>query len=206
MRALATAEEAATEEKEEEEAAPAPAPLPPPTAEELKSETGADYMPLATALMAGEFKEADQLTRDLLIFIAGPGARSRKYVYFTEVVNIPSCDLRSIERLWLKYSGGKFGYSVQKRVFDVASKGDFETFCDKIDWNLMDNSDLKNPLKRKRRWFGADEFIYELDAAPKGHLPLTSALRGTMLLKELLKHPVWGEEEFKDSGKGKFDK
>ena len=70
----------------------------------------------------------------------------------------------------------------------------------------MDNSDLKNPLKRKRRWFGADEFIYELDAAPKGHLPLTSALRGTMLLKELLKHPVWGEEEFKDSGKGKFDK
>lgn len=45
----------------------------PPTAAELKSVTGADFMPLATALLAGDFKEADQLTRDLLIFIAGPG-------------------------------------------------------------------------------------------------------------------------------------
>ena len=77
---------------------------------------------------------------------------------------------------------------------------------DKIDWNLIDTSDLKNPLKRKRRWFGDDEFIYDLEAAPKGHLPLTSALRGTMLLKEILKHPVWEEEEFQNSGKGKYDK
>ena len=204
VRIFSTVEGSATEETTE--AAPAKEPLPPPTEDELKSETGADFMPLANALMAGEFKEADQLTRDLLIFIAGPGARSRKYVYFTEVVNIPSTDLRNMERLWLKYSEGKFGYTVQKRIFDVTAKGDFETFCDKIDWNLMDNSDLKNPLKRKRRWFGNDEFIYELDAAPKGHLPLTSALRGTMLLKELMKHPVWSEEEFKNSGKGKYDK
>lgn len=51
----------------------APAPLDPPNASELKSETGADFLPLANALYAGNFKEADQLTRDMLIFIAGPG-------------------------------------------------------------------------------------------------------------------------------------
>ena len=51
--------------------------LEPPTAAELKSETGADFMPLATALMAQDFKEADQITRDMLIFIAGPGVRAR---------------------------------------------------------------------------------------------------------------------------------
>ena len=28
--------------------------------------------------------------------------------------NIPSTDLATIERLWNKFSGGKFGYSVQK--------------------------------------------------------------------------------------------
>jgi hypothetical protein len=50
-----------------------PPQLDPPTAAELKSETGADFLPLANALYAGNFKEADQLTRDLLIFIAGPG-------------------------------------------------------------------------------------------------------------------------------------
>ena len=45
-----------------------------------------------------------------------PQARARKFVYFTEVKNIPSMDLRNMERLWLKYSDGKFGYSVQRKV------------------------------------------------------------------------------------------
>lgn len=49
-------------------------------------------------------------------------------------------------------------------------------------------------VERKLRWFGANEFIYDVDKAPKGHLPLTSALRGTTLLKELLTHPVWETE------------
>jgi hypothetical protein len=52
-----------------------PRPVGPPTEEELRSETGADFLPLATALGAGNFKEADQLTRDLLVFIAGPRVR-----------------------------------------------------------------------------------------------------------------------------------
>jgi hypothetical protein len=30
------------------------------------------------------------------------------------VKNIPSTDLATIERLWNQFSGGKFGYSVQK--------------------------------------------------------------------------------------------
>ncbi|CAN0440601.1 unnamed protein product, partial [Discosporangium mesarthrocarpum] len=49
-------------------------------------------------------------------------------------------------------------------------------------------------VERKLRWFGANEFIYDVDKAPKGHLPLTSALRGTTLLKELHNHPVWDTE------------
>ena len=36
------------------------------------------------------------------------------------------------------------------------------------------------------------QFIYDLKKAPKGHLPLTSALRGTYLLKNLLAHPAYG--------------
>jgi len=173
-----------------------PATLPPPTADELKSETGADFMPLANALMTGDLKEADQITRDMLIFIAGAGPRSRKFVYFTEVPQIPETDLMTMENLWLKYSDGKFGYSVQARLFASACKQaeepeNFEVFCRKIGWNLMDDG-----LERKRRWFGADEFIYDVEEAPKGHLPLTSALRGTMLMKAIFKHPVWSRPEY----------
>jgi hypothetical protein len=55
-----------------------------------------------------------KFTRDALIEISGAKAKGREFVYFTDVKNIPSTDLATIERLWNKFSGGKFGYSVQK--------------------------------------------------------------------------------------------
>ena len=55
-----------------------------------------------------------QFTRDALIVLAGSKAKGRDFVYFTEVKRIPSTDLATIERLWNKFSGGKFGYTVQK--------------------------------------------------------------------------------------------
>ena len=55
-----------------------------------------------------------QFTRDALIVLAGSKAKGRDFVYFSEVKNIPNTDLATMERLWTKFSGGKFGYSVQK--------------------------------------------------------------------------------------------
>ena len=55
-----------------------------------------------------------QFTRDALIKIAGSKDKGRDFVYWTEVKDIPSTDLATIERLWIKFSGGKFGYTVQK--------------------------------------------------------------------------------------------
>jgi hypothetical protein len=122
----------------------------------LKSEVGMDYVPLANMLLIGDFKEADQFTRDALIKIAGPAAQKRGYVYFTEVKGLPKADMATIEKLWLKYSKGKFGFTVQKAVWKQASVGgDFERFCRKIGWNVMDNG-----IERKRKWFGKSEFFY----------------------------------------------
>ena len=67
-------------------------------------------------------------------------------------------------------------------------KGDFESFCRKIGWTTVSND-----VERKRRWFGESEFIYD-ETAPRGHLPLTNAIRGTTLIKALLNHPVWETE------------
>ena len=55
-----------------------------------------------------------QFTRDALIVLAGSKEKGRDFVYWTEVKDIPATDLATIERLWNKFSGGKFGYSVQK--------------------------------------------------------------------------------------------
>jgi len=159
----------------------------------LPSDVGFDYVPLAGALASGDLKEADQITRDALIVIAGSKAKGRDFVYFTEVKNIPNTDLATIERLWQQFSGGKFGYSVQKKKWRQ-SKENFELWCKKIGWNIMDED---GDVERKRRWFGNSEFIYDLKKAPEGHFPLTSALRGTSLIKELMKHPVWDNDDWK---------
>ena len=131
-----------------------------------------------------------QFTRDALIELSGSKAKGRNFVYFTEVKNIPSTDLATIERLWNQFSGGKFGYSVQKRKWKQC-KGDFEAFCRRVGWTTTDGE-----VERKKRWFGASEFIYNVKKAPEGHLPLTSALRGTSLLKNLLNHPVWDNDDW----------
>jgi hypothetical protein len=157
----------------------------------LPSDVGFDYVPLASALAAGDLAQADQITRDALIVISGAKEKGRSFVYWTEVKNIPNTDLATIERLWNQFSGGKFGYSVQKKKWK-SSKGDFETFCQKIGWTTKDGD-----VERKKRWFGASEFIYDVKKAPEGHLPLTSALRGTSLIKKLLEHPVWDNDDWK---------
>lgn len=99
----------------------------------LKSDVGLDYVPLATMLLTGDFEGADQFTRDALIKIGGAGSQKRGYVYWTEVKNLPLNDLKTIESLWLKYSKGKFGYSVQHAIWNQSTvRGDFEKFCRKV--------------------------------------------------------------------------
>jgi hypothetical protein len=71
--------------------------------------------------------------------------------------------------------------------------GNFDNFIRRIGWTTMENG-----VERKLKWFGANEFIYTLDKAPKGHLPLTSALRGTQLLRKLMVHPVWSKYDWRN--------
>jgi len=182
---ISTIEGAPTGEEAEEAEGPEREPVEP---EKLLSEREMDYVPLATMLMTGDFEAADQFTREALIKLAGEGAVKRNFVYYTEVPSIPCTDLATIELLWNKYSDGKFGYTVQEKIYRL-QKEDFDNFCKKIGWSLTTEADVD----RKRRWFGNSEFIYDL-TAPKGHLPLTNAIRGTTLFKYLMKHPVWATD------------
>ena len=162
--------------------------IPPPP---IESECGADYMPLLQALQLERWEEADQLTRDLLIWIGGEGTRSRNFVYYAEAKNLPMKDMTTIDKLWTTYSKGKFGYSVQKAIWNSKKvKGDFNLFVSEIDWNKGPcggcDKICSGCTGLLKRWLpvGArgNEFVYDLKKAKKGHLPLTSALRGTYLL------------------------
>jgi len=116
----------------------------------LPSERGIDYVPLATMLATGDFLGADQFTRDNLIKISGPNSVKRGFVYWTEVKNLPKTDLITMERLWLQFSNGQFGYSVQKRVWDVEN-ANFDRFIRRIGWTKVENGNERN-----LKWFVAN--------------------------------------------------
>ncbi|WP_124978237.1 GUN4 domain-containing protein [Aphanothece sacrum] len=148
----------------------------------LKSELNIDYRPLSHLLIEQKFQAADTLTRRKLCELAGKDAIQRKWVYFTEVEQFPPTDLQTINSLWRVYSEGKFGFSVQRKIW-LSLGQDFVKLWPKIGWKQANN------------WTQyPNEFIWDL-SAPVGHLPLLNQLRGVRVAASLFSHPVWSEEK-----------
>lgn len=146
---------------------------------------------LGKQLAEGDYRQADETTRALLIILAGEAARRRGYVFFSEVQFISVEDLRAVDALWLEHSDGRFGYSVQRRIWEKSLR-EFTRFFIKIGW--MKKLDTEVEQFNYRAF--PDEFIWELnDDTPEGHLPLTNALRGTRLLENIFTHPAFDCEE-----------
>lgn len=146
---------------------------------------------LGRQLQGGDYRQADETTRALLIDLVGESARRRGYIFFSEVQFISAEDLHAIDTLWREHSNGKFGYSVQRRLWEK-SRRDFTRFFIKVGW--MKKLDTEVEQFNYRAF--PDEFIWELnDDTPEGHLPLTNALRGTQLLGNILTHPAFEESQ-----------
>lgn len=145
-----------------------------------ETQAGVDYTALRDLLKAGEWEEADNEHRRLMCVLAGEDAEDRGWVYFTEVKQFPVKDLKTIDNLWTFYSDGKFGFSVQRKIW-IGKKRQWAKFFKEIDWVQGENNAY-------RKW--PEEFIWKKEAK-KGHMPLTNALRGTQLLNALLEHPAF---------------
>lgn len=145
----------------------------------LQSDRGIDYLALQMALEAQDFQTADLLTIQKLCELAGEQAVQRKWLYFTEVKQFPILDLQTIDALWLIHSQGKFGFSVQRAIW-VSVNQDWKRLWPRIQWQI-DGNWPRYP----------QQFIWDLDAAPKGHLPLSNQLRGVRVMAELMQHPAW---------------
>jgi GUN4-like/ARM-like repeat domain, GUN4-N terminal len=144
----------------------------------LHSDRGIDYKPLQTLLGQQDFQAADRLTLENLCRLAGETAVQRKWIYFTEVESFPIADLKTIDALWMVYSEGKFGFSVQREIWLGLGKN-WDRLWDQIGWRTGNN------------WTRYPQgFIWDL-TAPKGHLPLSNQLRGVRVIAALLAHPAW---------------
>ncbi len=92
--------------------------------------------------------------------------------------NFPCPDLRTIDQLWVKYSNGRFGFSVQKRIYQSLGgtrKYDEKVcsaFADRVGWKVKGGE-----------WLEYYELTFNVKA-PLGNLPR----RGKMAVGVVL----WG--------------
>ncbi|WP_269623123.1 GUN4 domain-containing protein [Prochlorococcus marinus] len=138
---------------------------------------GIDYGPLQLSLLEERFEDADRITTSSLRELAGPNALERGYVYFSEVESIDGIDLTTLDRLWIAYSQGRFGFSAQARLLD-SFDGRYEMLWPRIGWKT-DGVWTRYPKS----------FNWSLEA-PEGHMPLVNQLRGVRLMDAYLNHPA----------------
>ncbi len=139
------------------------------------SEVGFDYSPLQQYLLNERFEDADRFTSSKLRELAGERAVKRGYVYFSEVESIPCPDLSTLNKLWIVYSRGKFGFTVQSKILNSVG-GRYDKLWQRIGWK-KDGVWTRYPKS----------FDWSIDA-PNGHMPLVNQLRGVRLMDSLLNH------------------
>ena len=101
------------------------------------------YGQLEDYLKAGQWQEADQETWRLMLQTYGK--ERGQFLFPSELLAFPCEDLMTLDELWLKYSQGKFGFSVQKQIYVACGAkldGNFpgakiwEEFCDRVGWRI----------------------------------------------------------------------
>ena len=148
----------------------------------LESERNIDYQPLQSLLVQQDFQQADVITLQKMCEVAGETAINRKWIYFTEIDKFPVTDLQTIDKLWRIHSEGKFGFSVQRKIWLSLGKN-YTKLWEKIDW------------KKGNTWTRyPNGFTWDL-TAPRGHLPLSNQLRGVRVINAIFAHPAWSQSQ-----------
>jgi len=131
---------------------------------ELSSDKGVDYTNLESLLKQEKWKEADEETSEVMLQAAD--RENEGWLDAESINNFPCEDLRTIDQLWLHYSNGKFGFSVQKEIYEELggtreyNQEVWENFCDRVGWRKGGN------------WLSYSKLTFKI-IAPKAHLPLS---------------------------------
>lgn len=133
----------------------------------LISEVEADYTRLRYLLRSHQYREADWETYRMVLKVA---QREREgWLRHTDIDDFPSADIRTIDRLWVEYSGGHFGFSVQKQIYQSLGgtreyrEELWQTFGDRVGWRVKGN------------WLSYAQLTFSRQA-PQGHLPVAGGV------------------------------
>ncbi len=82
----------------------------------LKSVAGINYQNLEKQLKSGKWDEADKETTKIIFKLCNP--ENTDYLLALDFQKIPCPDLDTINQLWLKYSKNRYGFTVQKKIWN----------------------------------------------------------------------------------------
>ena len=123
------------------------------------------YAQLENYLKAQQWKEADEETYRLMI--TAVGKEEGQWLEPEALRNFPCEDLKAIDGLWVQYSNGHFGFSVQKQIYvecggtldgEYPSDEVWKKFGDRVGWRKDGN------------WLSYDELQPSL-SSPRGIFP-----------------------------------
>ena len=124
------------------------------------------YGKLRDLLAAGRWKEADQETARVMLEISGKTDKDN--LIPDDVIKFPCSVINLIDRLWIKYSNGRFGFSVQKKVYESMG-GTFD--ISQIDMKVLHKTTEKLGLRLNGKDIPYKELNFSLEA-PKGAFPV----------------------------------
>lgn len=131
--------------------------------------TQTHYGHLEKLLAAGQWKAADQETRFVLFQACGFDPEAIPPPSAKCVAHCPCTDLQIVDRFWVKYSKGRFGFSVQQSIWQPLDDLYWDKaevwgqFGDRVGWR-------SGRLFGDKLWKRYNELTFSLNAPP-GHLP-----------------------------------
>jgi len=129
----------------------------------------AEYSQLEQLLAAGQWKAADEETTNKMVEVAG--TQKEGWLDDKDVENFSCPDLRAMDQLWVKYSDGRFGFSVQKRIYQ--SLGGTKEYNSKI-WQAFAEVIGWKQKGEKGEWLFESQLTFNTNA-PQAHLPRRGA-------------------------------
>lgn len=116
---------------------------------------------LDSLLGQGEWQAADQVTFALMLAAADRVAEG--WLNRAAIAQFPCQMLHQLDQHWLRYSGGHFGFSVQRQIYVEGAERTALTFSQQVGWTALNFRPLA--------FFKFYDFLNFSLEAPKGHLP-----------------------------------
>lgn len=128
---------------------------------EIENEFSIDYSKLKEYLKKNKWKRADRETGLIIRSMCSwTGYDINNY----SIAELPRDEIKKIDKLWYQYSNGRFGFEVQKQIYEQVGK-DIERFGTEVNWRgepgLFDGA---------FSWNSYNQITFD-NGSVKGHLP-----------------------------------